>query len=145
METLEKPVHKLIDALQVTVGEQVQVLCPVKHLFTPKMYIREVVMPADTVAVSKIHNSCHPFVVSKGRYAVYNSENNETVLIEAPFTGMTKPGARRVFHVLEETILTTFHPMDFITGEENEWTDEQKDAIAQRIEDMIIDKREITA
>lgn len=133
----------IMDAVQVAIADEPQVECPVKHLFTPGLYIREIVMPSDTVAVSKIHNSCHPFVVSKGKYAVVNAVTGLPEVIEAPYTGVTTKGARRVFHIVEEVVLTTFHPFDFITGEENHWTEAQKEELAERIEELIIDKREI--
>lgn len=143
MKELEKPIHKVIDQLQVLIGTQPQVDNPVKHLFTPKMYIRQIFMPGGTVAVSKVHNSCHPFVVTQGKYAVCNAETNEVGIIEAPYIGVTTPGSRRVFEIIEDTILTTFHPIDFITGEENRLSDEEKEAIALKVEELIIDKREI--
>lgn len=133
----------IMDAVQVAIAEEVQVECPVKHRFTPGLYIREIIMSAGIVAVSKIHNSCHPFVVSKGKYAVVNAISGIPEFIEAPYTGITERGSRRVFHIIEDVTLTTFHPFDFITGEENNWTEAQKEALAERIEEIIIDKREI--
>jgi hypothetical protein len=38
------------------------------------------------------------------------SENDGLQMIEAPFTGITKPGTRRVLLIVEDTIWTTFHP-----------------------------------
>lgn len=145
MEELTKTdeLNGIIDAVQVAIGEETQVPCPIKHLFTPGLYIREIIMPTGIIAVSKIHNSCHPFVVSKGCYAVVNALSGIPEVIEAPYTGVTIKGSRRVFHIIEDVTLTTFHPFDFITGDENNWTDEQKEALAERIEEIIIDKREI--
>jgi hypothetical protein len=140
---IKDELNSIVDAVQVAIAEEQQVVCPVKHLFTPGLYIREIVMPSGTVAVSKIHNSCHPFVVSKGSYAVVNVLSGLPETIEAPYTGVTTKGARRVFHIIEEVTLTTFHPFDFITGDENNWTEAQKEALAERIEEIIIDKREI--
>lgn len=143
MEEIELSVQEKIDRLQLIVGEEPQVDCPVKHFFMPKLYIRTIVMPAGIVAISKIHNSYHPYRVIKGKYAVYNWEDNFLGVIEAPYLGVTKPGARRVFQIIEDTTLRTYHHIDWITGGENRLADEEKEAIALRIEDMIIEKREL--
>lgn len=84
---------------------------PVTHRFTPGMYIREIFIPAGTLLTSAIHKTEHPFVISKGRIAVI-SENEGRVIYEAPFTGITQPGTRRVLHAETDTIWTTFHATD---------------------------------
>lgn len=82
--------------------------CPVVHRFTPGLYIRELHLPAGTLAVSMCHKIRHPFVISQGRIEVL-SESEGAVLYEAPFTGITEPGTQRMVRVLEDTIWTTFH------------------------------------
>lgn len=84
---------------------------PVTHRFTPGMYIREIFIPAGTLLTSAIHRTQHPFVISQGRIAVI-SENEGTVIYEAPHTGITMPGTRRVLHAETDTIWTTFHITD---------------------------------
>lgn len=143
MEEIQLSVHEKIDKLQLAVGQEPQIDCPVKHFFMPKLYIRTIIMKAGIVAISKIHNSYHPYRVIKGKYAVYNSEDNFLGVIEAPYLGVTKPGARRVFQIIEDVTLRTYHHIDWIVGDENSLSDEEKENIALRIEDMIIDKREI--
>lgn len=145
MDTLEKPVdvHEFIDNLQVVMSELPQVNCPLKHVFSPGMYIRQIFMPAGTVIVSKIHNTTHPYIVSMGIVDVYNSEKDEVVHIEAPYLGITKPGTRRVLNVITDCIWTTFHPLDWITGDENGLSDEDKMSIVDEIESKIIDIRVI--
>lgn len=83
--------------------------CPLTHRFTPGLYTREIFMPAGTIITSKIHKTEHPFVVSKGRLWVL-VEGGEWEHIEAPHTGITRPGTRRLLFVEEDTIWTTFHP-----------------------------------
>ena len=79
------------------------------HRFTPGLYIREIYMPAGSVLSTKIHKTEHPFVISAGKVSVY-SGNDGPQYIEAPYTGITKPGTRRFLVVHEDTIWTTFHP-----------------------------------
>lgn len=143
MESITKTsvVDEQIDKLYVAMSELPQVECPLKHIFTKGMYIREIFMPKGTVIISKQHKTNHPYIVSMGKVAVYNSEDDFSGIIEAPFTGVTMPGTRRILNILEDTIWTTFHALPHITGEEDNWTDEEKHNFALEIEDMIIEKR----
>ena len=85
------------------------VSCPLVHRFVPGMYIREIFMPAGSLVVSKVHGTEHPYVVSQGVLTVWTEEEGE-VFIEAPYTGITLPGTRRVLYIHEDCIFTTFHP-----------------------------------
>jgi uncharacterized protein YbdZ (MbtH family) len=82
---------------------------PVVNRFTPGLYLREVSVPAGSLVVTKIHKTEHPFVVSKGKISVW-TEDKGVVQIEAPYTGITKPGTRRVCFCHTDTVWTTFHP-----------------------------------
>jgi len=82
---------------------------PLRHRFTPGMYIREILMPAGAVLTSQIHKTEHPFVISKGRLLVYHNKDNGWVEFSAPYSGITYPGTRRILIILEDTIWTTFH------------------------------------
>lgn len=100
--------HK-IDTLEKAITECLkQAECPVVHRFVPGMYIRETTIPAGTVGVSMEHKTEHPFVITKGRVRVY-SDNESFVIYEAPYTGITLPGTRRILMAEEETVWTTFH------------------------------------
>jgi hypothetical protein len=83
----------------------------VTHRFTPGLYGRECWMPEGAVIVSKVHRTEHQFVVSAGHVLVY-SDADQVQDIRAPYTGITKPGTRRVLVCLEDTTWTTFHPTD---------------------------------
>ena len=82
---------------------------PVTHRFTPGLYVREIFMPAGHLVISKIHKTEHPFVISKGKVAVFIEEDGWQVFA-APHTGITKPGTQRVLFIIEDTVWLTFHP-----------------------------------
>lgn len=82
---------------------------PVTHRFVPGLYAREFFVPKDSVVTSKIHKTEHLFTVSKGSMSVYTEEGG-VVRITAPFTGVTKPGTRRIGYTHEDTVWTTYHP-----------------------------------
>lgn len=82
---------------------------PVKHIFTPGLYSREIFMPKGTLVTSKIHKTEHPYVISMGVVSVW-TEMDGVINIAAPYSGITKPGTRRLIYVHEDCIWTTFHP-----------------------------------
>jgi hypothetical protein len=109
MELPANPDTPSIDQLEKTLVEDYpRAECPVIHRFTPGLYIREIHVPAGTLATSMEHLTEHPFVVSKGRIRVI-SETEGTVIYEAPHTGITPAGTRRVVYAETDVIWTTFH------------------------------------
>ena len=107
------PECEAFDGVEAALAKEVQLDLPVTHRFTPGLYIREILMPAsvypvETVVTSRIHLTEHPFVVSKGKLKVWQEESG-WVQIEAPYTGITKAGTRRLLIIQEDTIWTTFH------------------------------------
>ncbi len=97
------------DKLEAAMACAPQACCPVSHRFTPGLYIREILLPAGTLLTSAIHKTEHPFVVSAGIVRVMEP-GQPPVTIEAPYTGITTPGTRRLLYAIEDTIWTTFHP-----------------------------------
>lgn len=127
----------LIDELEAAMLDHFDpVDCPLKHVFTPGLYVRQIFMPKDSLITSKIHKTEHPFIVSKGKVSV-SVDAGEWLLIEAPYLGVTKPGTRRVLKVLEDTVWTTIHANP---GNENEF--EIEDRIIEKHENHLLDNNE---
>jgi len=82
--------------------------CPLKHTFPEGMYVREIFMPAGSVITSRIHKFDNPFFITRGKVTVV-SENEGCVTYTAPYSGITKPGTRRVLLIHEDTVWTTVH------------------------------------
>jgi len=99
---------ELLDDLEVALAHLPRVDLPVTHRFTDGMYIREIQIPAGTMLTSMVHKTQHPFVISQGSVKV-TSDNEGSVIYEAPFTGITEPNTRRALHALTDVIWTTFH------------------------------------
>lgn len=136
--------NQKIDVLQATMEQLPQVEIKPTHTFLPGMYIREIVVPAGVGFVTKIHNSAHPVFVC-GICDVADALNNEVSHVHGYWKGITWPGTRRVFNVVSETIITTCHPIPFITGEENGFSDEDKERIVAEIESIIIEPHNLVA
>src|SRR6266576_3496515 len=98
-----------VDRMEAICAKLPQVDMPLVHRFTPGLYIREIRMPAGALVISKRHKTEHPFVISMGKVDVWTAGKG-VERITAPFTGITKPGTRRVIAIIEDTIWTTFHP-----------------------------------
>ncbi len=114
--TLHPPSSPRIDALQAAIERLPQVALPLTHRFTPGMYIRTIQMPKGAIVVSKIHRTQHPFVITKGRCAVWDAQNGVHELC-AGHIGITMPGTRRILYIHEDTEWTTFHASDKTTPE----------------------------
>ena len=98
-------------------------------------------MPKGAVVTSKIHNTCHPYFVTQGSAEV-QIDMDEWMTISAPYSGITQIGTRRVLVILEDMIWCTVHPIPMITGEENLLSDEEKQNVLDKIEELIIEKHD---
>lgn len=105
-----------LNQLERELAQAEPVICRVVNLITKGLYSRQITMPAlplplYTVISTEIHKTEHQYVISKGKLDVWTQEKG-WVRYEAPFHGITKPGARRALRIIETTIWTTFHPTD---------------------------------
>lgn len=85
-----------------------QVDCPVRNVFAPGIYAREITMQAGTVITGAVHRFQHITVISKGRLRVLRPEG--IVEFAAPAMFISEPGTKNAVHVLEDAVWTTFHP-----------------------------------
>jgi hypothetical protein len=106
-----------IDELERTMKAYPQKDCPVNHMFTPGLYTRQIYMPENTLIVSMIHKTTHPFVITQGIVHV-KINDGEWKRLEAPYWGVTHAGTRRVLFIEKATTWGTFHPTDKTTVEE---------------------------
>lgn len=78
------------------------------HIFTPGIYVREVVMKAGDYIATRIHLTEHPFLISAGRVLVWTDDQG-VIEVGAPYSGITKPGTRRFIFIIEDCIWSTVH------------------------------------
>ena len=79
---------------------------PVRHYFANGLYAREITIPADVMAVGKIHKTQHINVLSSG--AVTMLTENGPLYVEAPYTWVVEPGKKAAAYAHEETVWTSF-------------------------------------
>lgn len=127
-EIAKKSLTNSIDELEATMLDNFEIVdCPVTHHFTEGLYVREIFLPAGTLATSKIHKTQHQFIVMKGKCIVWIDGVEQ--IIEAPFIGVTEPNTRRVVYIIEDSIWATTH-----INEKNE--------TVEQIEERIIEKHD---
>lgn len=83
-------------------AQEKQPECPVVHHFGPGIYIREVIIPADTFAIGHRQKFDHMNVFLKGRVTVFK-EDGTTVEWKAPMM-FTAPPGRKVGYVHEDMV-----------------------------------------
>ena len=129
--------NEAIDSLELAFGASDlfrAVELPLIHRFTEGQYIREIFMPAKTWVVSKIHKTQHPYFVLSGRVSVWI--NGEWQTIQAPYSGTTEAGTRRVLYIHEDCIWATVHATNIKPSGDSDW--EIQEAV-DRIEEKIIE------
>ncbi len=90
------------DQAEAEMLNQPQVECPVVHHFGPGIYMREVSIPAGTMAVGHAQRLEHLNILLKGRVAIVGDDGKVRELA-APLTFTGKPG-RKVGFVLEDMV-----------------------------------------
>lgn len=87
-----------------------QLELPVKHLFAPGCYARELLMPAGSLVMGHEHKTEHFNVMLSGRMRVFM--DGEVRDMVAPCICVSKAGTRKVALILVDVIWVTFHPTD---------------------------------
>jgi hypothetical protein len=122
--------YRPLDALAAECTKLQEVEAPLIHTFTNGLYKRRIFLSAGSIAITKIHNTQHPYVILCGSGSI--STDGETFeRYEGPCEGVTEPGTQRFIIVDEDTVWITFHPNP----------DNEKDLL--KIEDRIMIKYEI--
>ena len=103
--------HDLIDRAEQVMKDGPLISLQTQHALALGYYIRQCVIPADTLASTKIHGGQHPFHILCGRGTIRDAAGNCTDY-SGPVSGVTEPGTRRIIYAETETIWTTFHPIE---------------------------------
>lgn len=106
---LAKPVNLVarIHDLEHELLKGAQVECPVRNLFSPGIYMREMTIPAGTVLTGAEHKTRHMNILSAGRIMVWTEGGMKE--LAAPCTFESLPGTKRAGWALEDTVWTTVH------------------------------------
>ena len=84
--------------------------CPVKHIFAPGAYAREIFLPQGSFVIGKIHKHAHLNFITQGRVRVMTESG--PVEMAAPYTFVSEVATKRMVYAVEDTIWTTVHITD---------------------------------
>lgn len=129
-----------INKLEITMLDMPQAECSVTHHFGPGICMREVTIPAGTVAIGHHQNFDHLNYFVKGKVLML-SDDGTTKELTAPMIFTGQPG-RKIGYIIEDMVWQNIYPTDetdidkvesiFIT-KSNEWINsiEGKDVLAK--------------
>lgn len=86
-----------------------QVDCPVTHRFADGIYIREILMPADTFVIGKIHATNHFNEVISGECRVITPASNKAETHKAGDIFVSEAGVQKVVYCLTDVVWRTVH------------------------------------
>jgi hypothetical protein len=128
--------QELLDSGVCYTGDELDKINPLKHSFGDGCYIREIFMPAGQVIISKIHKKLHPYFIMRGKVSILTDEGVQH--IQAPYSGITKPGTKRVLYMHEDTVFITVSVTDKTDLKEIE-----DEVIAKDFQDPLITKEDL--
>lgn len=80
------------------------------HHFGPGVYVRELAIPADTVAIGKTHGKEHLLIIANGDVTIVTEEGRQRV--RGPAIMTSPAGVKRAVYTHEDTTFITIHPTD---------------------------------
>lgn len=109
---LQEAMLGALDQAGIDREQELARLCPLKHFFAPggtcnHVYAREILLPAGTAIVGKIHKHVHLNMLMKGRVSVFTEKGREE--FTGPLTMVSKAGTKRVVYAHEDTVWVTVH------------------------------------
>ena len=87
--------------------DEVQIQLETRHTFAPGIYIREMVVPKDTIVIGKVPKTEYLNIVSKGAMSVATEAGMKR--FEASDVVRTKPGLKRAAQAHEDSVWVTIH------------------------------------
>lgn len=90
---------------QVSVGREG---FPLRHEYVGNVYAREITMPAGATVVGEIHRHAHLNFIMCGVVRVL-TEHDGCQELRGPCMFVSKPGTKRLVHVLEDCVWVTVH------------------------------------
>jgi hypothetical protein len=96
--------------LQDHLAQEEQVSLPIRHDFSPGLYLRRIFMPAGTFVIGKTHKTEHFNIVMAGKARVMIDGHIETIEGGAVFK--SKAGAKKVLYIIRDTVWMTTHPTE---------------------------------
>lgn len=96
-----------IELLQEACRPLPQVTMPTRHFLLEGMYLRQILIPAGTLFIGRVHKKPHYFLVLAGAAQVTTDEG--FAVLRAGMVLMSPPGVKRAGITIQDTIFATIH------------------------------------
>lgn len=106
---IKEPMRQKVCRLEDSLRSLPQAVCPVRNLFAPGIYAREMTVPAGVTATGAVHKTEHMTLID-GHCVLTTDEGPKE--FKGHHVIVSKPGTKRAIHAIEQTIVTTIHPTD---------------------------------
>lgn len=81
-----------------------------EHIFSGGVYIRQLIMPKDTIAIGKRHRYETCNILMKGEASVYMADDIPCKRVKAPFLFTSPPLIKKFVYFHEDSIFCNLHP-----------------------------------
>jgi hypothetical protein len=86
---------------------------PLRHFFSPGLYLREITMRADLLVVGKMHATTHFNIITKGDVTVLTDNGPLRITItDHPYVFVSQAGTKKVLYCHEDSVWMTTHITD---------------------------------
>ena len=127
-------------ALEETIQDMAGGNFPTCHHFAKGIYVRETLLPANSVCVGKIHRHSTVNIITMGLVKAFNPEQPDLdKFMNAPYTFVSPGGSKRCVYAAQDSIWCTVHATEstdledieeeFIIKDYNQLSAEEKVAI----------------
>lgn len=96
--------------LQAEIAKMPQADVPLYHHFSKGVYARELMLPAGTAAVGKMHGTEHLIIIACGDVTIMTDDGMRR--LQGPLVLNSKPGVKRAAYAHADTTIITIHVTD---------------------------------
>jgi hypothetical protein len=106
-QSRQPPGYDRLKALQDELSRFPQRDCPLAHHFADGLYGRVLTLPADTIAIGKLHATEHLFMLLAGEMTIVTDEGPKR--IQGPIVTVSPPGTKRAVYAHTECVTMNVH------------------------------------
>ena len=107
-DIISKPKIEQIEEL-LLLNEGSPVECTTTHRFSEGVYVREIIMPEDSIILGAKHTTTHFNIISQGACLLIDIDTKEQTYIQAPYTFESKAGVQKLLYILTDCVWSTVH------------------------------------
>lgn len=109
-ETIDLDFCAKVELIEAELNKFEQVDIPVTHVFAPGVYMRQIMIPKDTILISRYHKYDQIDIMVYGDMSI--ASQSGSFRIKGPFSGVSSPGLKRIGYAHEDTLWIDVHATD---------------------------------